>query len=247
MPDLPENPQPAAATGSARFYSQEDLDAERERVRKEERDKLYPQISKTDERTKAMDAELRELRAFQKKQEKADADREAVVAKARKDAEEAELTAKDLIERRQAEFDARMAQFQTEQDMKIALLEKQNEMVALQAYIQRRVNEEQDNIAPELVEYVGGDTPEQVEASIEKVKASTASIVTNLRGAQTRQRAAMPGVAPSAGTNGVGPLDTPGDRQLSAQDIAGMGMKEFAALREKIGMGGANNHGLFRQ
>lgn len=250
----PEDPENDPATdpgqpsnGTSRFYSQEEFDTERERVRQEERNKLYPRINKSDERTQAMEAELKELRAFQKKQEKAEADRLAQIEAERKKAAEAKLTAEQLIAKREEDFNARMEQFQRDQEVKIALLEKQNEMVALQAYIQRRVNEEQDNIAPELLDYVGGETPEQVEASIAKVKASTASIVENMKAAGVRQRAAMPGVAPSAGTNGVGPMDQTGNREYTADDIKNMGMGEFAELRRRIGMATSNNQGLFRQ
>lgn len=247
MPDLPENPQPAAPQGSTRYYSQEDLDAERERVRKEERDKLYPQISRNDDRSKAMDAELKELQAYRKKQEKEAADRDAVVAKARKDAEDAELSAKDLIAKRDAAYEARLDQIQAENARQLAIMAQEVKFNQLQAYIQRRIIEEQDTIAPELQDLIDGDSPEAVEASIERMKTKTEQIVANLRGAQTRQRAAMPGVAPSAGTNGVGPLDTPGDRQISAEDISQMGMGQFAELRKTLGMGGSNNQGLFRQ
>lgn len=246
-PNLPGtgtgNPQPG---GTNRFYTQEELDAERERVRQQERDKLYPQISKSDERWTALNDELKDLRKSQKASEKLETDRVAAIEAEKKRAAEAEMSAKDLIDRRQAEFDARMAQFQAEQDLKIAILEKQNEATALQAYIQRRINEEQDNIAPELLEFIAGNTPEDVEASIAKVKATTTSIAENMRSAGVRQRAGMPGVAPAAGTNGFGPLDQPGSRELSAEDVKGMGMQEFAALRAKLGMAGSNNQGLFR-
>lgn len=251
MPDTDPNLQTDGApagepSGTTRFYTKEELDAERERVRREERDKLYPQISKTDERWTALNEELKELRKFQRAQEKTEADRQAAIEKARKDAEEAELSAKELIERRQAEMAAQIQAMQAEQAQQLALMAKEVEFNKLQAHIQRRVNEESDNIAPELLQFISGNTVEEVEASIERVKATTASIVENMRNAGVRQRAAMPGVAPSAGTNGVTPLDQQGERQLTDKDIAAMGMAEYAQLRQRIGMGGANNQGLFR-
>lgn len=245
--DTPADPAPPAQqAGTSRFYSQEDVDALIEKARQQEKDKLYPRISKSDERTQAMESELKELRSFQKKQEKAEADRQAAVEAERKKAEEAKLSAEQLIAKRDAEFEARMAQFQAEQELKVAMLEKENERTRLQAYIQRRINEEQDSIAPELLDYIDGQTSEDVEASIARVKASTASIIENMKAAGVRQRAAMPGVAPSAGTNGVGPMDQQGNRQYSADDIKNMGMKEYSALREKMGFGASNNQGLFR-
>jgi hypothetical protein len=245
MPDLPEG-QTSEPQGTSRFFTEEELNAAIERARQQEKDKLYPTISKADERTKAMDAELKELRAFQRKQEKTEADRLAAIEAERKKAEEAELSAKELIERRNAEFEARMAQIEQDNQQRVALMEKELDFTRLQAYTQRRVNEEQDEIAPELLDFVGGNTEAEVEASIERVKAKTAQIVENMKAAGVRQRAGMPGVAPAAGTNGVGPMDTPGERQLGPEDIQGMGMAEYAQLRQRLGMGGTNNQGLFR-
>lgn len=235
-----------APQGTSRFFTEEELNAAIERARQQEKDKLYPTIAKGDERSQAMQAELKELRSWQKKQEKVETDREAAIEAERKKAAEAELSAKELVERRDAELQAKMAQFQAENDQRVALMEKELEFTKLQAYTQRRVNEEQEEIAPELIDFVGGNSVEEVEASIERVKAKTAQIVENMKAAGVRQRAGMPGVAPAAGTNGVGPMDTPGDRQISAEDIKGMGMAEFAQLRQRIGMAGSNNQGLFR-
>lgn len=245
MPDLPEG-QTGEPQGTSRFFTEEELNAAIERARQQEKDKLYPTISKADERTKAMDAELKELRAFQRKQEKSEADRLAAIEAERKKAEEAELSAKELIERREAEFSNRMAQFETEQAQRVALMEKELEFTKLQAYTQRRISEESDEIAPELIDLIDGNTVEAVEASIDRMKAKTAQIVENMKAAGVRQRAGMPGVAPAAGTNGVGPMDTPGERQLGPEDIQGMGMAEYAQLRQRLGMGGAQNQGLFR-
>lgn len=253
MPDLPEGDQPTPGdggqpSGTNRFFSQEELNAAIEKARQQEKDKLYPTIEKSDERSKAMADELKELRAFQRKQEKAEQDRQAAIEAERKKAEEAELSAKELIQRREAEFEARMAQFEAENQQRVALMEKEIEFSRLQAYTQRRVSEESDEIAPELLSagYITGNTEEEVEASIARAKATTAQLVESMKSAGVRQRAAMPGVAPAAGTNGVGPMDQQGERQLTDKDIQGMGMAEYAQLRQRLGLGGAQNQGLFR-
>lgn len=231
--------------GTGRFYSEEEYKAALSKVRQQEREKLYPQISKSDERTKAMADELKELKAFQRRAEKAEKDRQAAIDAERKKAEEAEMSAKQLVEKRQAEYESRLAEFQAQQEAKVAVMEKELAFSRLQGYIQRRVSEEAENIAPELTDFISGDTEEEVEASIERVKAKTSQLLENMKSAGARQRASMPGVAPAAGTNGVTPLDEPGERQLSAEDISGMGMGEFAKLRERLGMNGTGQ-GLFR-
>lgn len=232
--------------GTARFFSQEEVDALIEKTRQQEKDKLYPTISKADERSKAMQDELRELRAFQKKQEKEEADRKVALEAEKQRAAEAEMSAKELIAKRDKEFSEQMARFQQEQSQRVALMEKELEFTKLQNYIQRRVSEESEFIAPELTDFIDGETVEAVEASIERVKSKTAQIVENMKAAGIRQRAAMPGVAPATGTNGIGPLDAMGTRTLDADDIKAMGMKEFRELRAKLGMGSNGNEGLFR-
>ena len=250
-PNLPDgnvndDGQPNPAAGTSRFYTQEELDAERERVRSQERDKLHGRISQTDDRYKALSDEVANLRKIAKNAEKAEADRLAAIEKERKKAEEAELSARELVERSRAEAQTQIELLRAEQAHQVAMVQKELEYTRLQAYIQRRVNEESDNIAPELLDFIDGNSPEEVEASIERVKAKTAQIVENMRQAGIRHRAAMPGVAPASGANGVTPMDAPGDRQLTDKDIAAMDMKQFGALREKLGMDRlSSNTGLF--
>lgn len=242
-PTTPPNPAP---TGTDRFFSQEQVNEMIENARKQEKDKLYPTISKADERAAAMEAEVKELTAFRKKAEKDEAARLKAIEDAQKAREEAEMSAKELLDRRNAEFDARLAQIQAENEQRIALMEQEVKYNQLQAYIQRRSVEEANSIVPELIDLINGETPEQVEASIEILKAKSASIAEAARNAGMRSRTAMPGVAPSSGPNGgVTPLDMPGDRQLSAEDIRGMSMQDFAALRKKINMPSGSGRGLF--
>ncbi len=244
MPELvvdDQTPPAAAAAPDTRFYSQEQVDDMLNKARTQERDKLYPKLQQTE----AMQDELKELTKFRKEAEKKEAERQALVEAERKKAEEAKLTAEQLIAKREEEMNFRFQQFQQEQELKVAMIEKQSQALQLQSYILRRLSEEQDNIEPELIDFVGGDTEAEVEASIEVVKAKSARIADNVKQATTRQRASMPGVAPSAGINAQGPMDTPGDRQLTAQDIQGMSMSEFAQLRQRIGMPNGSGRGLF--
>lgn len=247
-PAIVENPTttPPVPSGTDRFFSQEQVNEMIENARKQEKDKLYPTISKADERAAAMDAELKELRTFQKKQEKAEADRLKAVEDAQRAKEEAEMSAKDIIAKRDLDFNARIEQIQRENEQRIALMEQEVKFNQLQAYIQRRLSEESNAIVPELMDFVAGNTPEEVEASIEVLKVKSAAIADAARGARTQQQRQMPGVAPSSGPNvGVTPLDMPGDRQISAEDIRGMSMQEFAQLRKKINMPSGSGRGLF--
>jgi hypothetical protein len=239
MPDIdPQDPaqDPAQPTGTAKFYSQEQYEAALAAARQQEKDKLYGKRQQDNEHLATLKSEVAELRKAAQKREKEEADRLAEIEKARTKAAEAEMSAKELLEKREQQWQAQRQADMEREAAERELLKKELEFMQLQSYVQRRIAEETDNIAPELLQFVDGKTPEEVEASIERVKASTASIVENMRAAGVRQRAAMPGVAPSAGTNGITHLDQPGDRQLSAEDIKGMDMTQFRALREKLGM-----------
>lgn len=240
-----EDPKPDVPKGTDRFFSQEQVNEMIEAARQQEKNKLYPTINKADERAQAMEAEVKELRAFQKKQEKVEADRIKAIEDAQKAKEEAEMSAKDLLAKRDQDFNTRLAQIQAENEQRVALMEQEIRFNQLQSYIQRRVIEESQNIVPELIDFITGSTPEEVEASIELMKAKSAAIGEAARNAGIRQRTQMPGVAPSSGTNGVTPLDAPGDRQYSAEDIRGMNMQEYAALRQKVRMPNGSGQGLF--
>jgi DNA repair exonuclease SbcCD ATPase subunit len=237
---------PVVPTGTGdRFFTQEEVNAAIEKAREQEKNKLYPAMTKADERAAAMEAELKELSAFRKKAEKDEAARLKAIEDAQRTAAEAELSAKELLAKRDEEFNNRLAQIQAENEQRVALMEQEVKFNQLQAYIQRRAAEESATIVPELLDFINGSTPEEVDASIEVLKAKSAAIADAARGARAAQLRQQPGVAPVAGVNGVTPLDQPGDRQLTADDIRGMSMQEFAALRKKINMPSGSGRGLF--
>lgn len=244
-PKTDDTTTPPAPQGTGRFFSQEEVNELLNNARTQERDKLYPTIENTDKRAKAMEEELKELQKFRKAAEKQEAERVKALEDAQRAKEEAEMSAKDFAAKQRQEMEARVAQLQAENEAKMALMEQEIKFSQLQAYIQRRVVEESATIVPELVDFISGNTPEEVEASIEVLKAKSAQIAATVRDHQVRQRAQMPGVAPSSGTNGVTSLDQPGDRQVTAEDIRGMSMAEFAQLRKKIGMPSGSGRGLF--
>lgn len=245
-------------TGPQTFTAEDVENARREAIekaRREERDKLYAQISKGDDRFKEMEAEVKRLKEIEERAAQAEVKRQAEIDKAKKKAEEAELSAKELLDKRQREWQeqleatraeqaAQLAQIQEQQRLQQAMWEKEREMAALQIYIRDAVAANQDQIAPELIDLIGGNTKEEVDASIADMIARTARIVEGMRQATVAARAGMPGTAPSAGATGLTPgLDT-GTQQLTADDIKNMSMQDFAALRQKAGMG-SMGQGIF--
>lgn len=228
-----------------KFFTQEQVNEMIEKARAQEKDKLYPTISQADERARTMQEELDGLKKFRKQQEKAEAERQQAIADAQRAKEEAEMSARELVERRNAEFEAKLAQIEADNAARIALMEQEVRFNQIQAYAQRRAVEESGNIVPELIDFISGNTPEEIDASIELLKAKSQAIAESARNARSAQLRQQPGVAPVAGVNGVTPLDQPGDRQYSADDIRGMSMQDYAALRNKINMPSGSGRGLF--
>lgn len=234
----PLAPAPAAAVPGV--YSQEQVNEMLAKVRDDVKGQLYGRIEKSE-------AELAELRTFREQQQaaaQAEADR---VAEAERKAAEAEMDAKQLLDTRTQEFERQFMEMRQEMALRDALLQKERERGELMAYIQRRVAEERDEIAPELIDYIGGESSEMVEASIATAKAKTASILEGVRQAQTQFRQEMPGVSTGAGN--IGPVDSAGgQRQYTADEIAAMSpaSPEYQKLRSAYGMDRAGRgHGLY--
>jgi len=256
MPDL----DPGKTGTDPQYFTAEDLEKARreaiEQARKEERDKLYSQRDRQKESMEAMQAEVAELRKAEAERTRESERRAAAAEKARKEKEDAEKSAKELLAEREqtwqqkldamrAEQESKMAEIAQQQQVQQAMWEKEREMTALQIYIRDAVAAEQDNIAPELLDFIGGNTREEVDASIQRVKDKTAAIVEGMRQAQMAGRAGMTGVSPSGGATAVVPGIDTGDQKLTAEDIKGMSMQDFAALRQKVGMPSGSGRGIF--
>lgn len=241
--DPPKPPEPQNAGQESRFTA-----ADLERVRQEEKDKLYSRLSKVDERSEALEAELKQLREERQAREAEEAQRQQAEEDAAKAKAESEMSAKKLLEERSSEWEKRFAQIEREREQERAALAKESEYNKLRAYIQERAGAERENIAPELVDLISGNTPEEVDASIEMLKDKTSQIFQSVQSAQETARSQMRGVA-ATGYTGNGPTDgDAGSRQLSADDIKSMPMAEFAKYRSQL-LGAAanksNNRGLF--
>ncbi len=243
---VPSNVAPvlpvAANPPSVQYFTAEQVEA----IRAQEKDKLYDRLKKTDEQLATFKSTVDQLTA-----DKAARDAEIEAQKkaaedAQKREAESKLTAEQLIAAREAELKEQQDKFQKDMDLKLATMAKEQEFLKLQSYIRTRVAEEiaANTIIPDLVEFVGGNSEDEVEASITKVKEKTANIVkgaTTLSGGVSQ----LPGVSPTGSP--AGPLDNlSGPRQLSAEEIASMSMDEFSKYRRQSGLDRAGNgQGLF--
>lgn len=240
-PAAPVAPPVAPPAGMTQDDFTKLLNAERERVRQEEKDKLYPQLN-------TLKTELDSLRSAAEERQRAEEEARQRAAAEQKAKDEEELSAKELLQREREEWNAKFTAMQEDQARRDALFEKERQRQELANYTAQKVAEASDEIMPELIPYITGETPEQVDQSIATAKANSASILENARKALLQQRAAIPGVSPTAGN--VGPLEQQDStRQLSPEEIMAMPVTspEYERLRQQYGLAGAGRgKGMFQ-
>lgn len=240
----PENKQKTSQPQSRTF-----TEAEVQKFRKDEHDKVYGELTKAQE-------ELQKFQKAEAERAKAEADAKAKAeAEARKQAE-AEMDAKQLLQSREAEWnnkfeesnkswEERFNRINAEREQERAVAEKERKFHEFVAYRNDRLNAERENIAPELIDLVSGNTPEELEASITRLKEKSEQIAQTVQQYAQQARASQRGVS-SASFPAAGPdTDNPGGKQYTAEDIAGMNYEEYAKFRQQMGIGGSQGKGLF--
>jgi hypothetical protein len=110
------------------------------------------------------------------------------------------------------------------------LSDKQAAERRLQAFITRRLAEERDTVAPELHEYIVGNSEAEVEAAITLAKTKTQAILAGIRSARARPDDVDPAWV-QANREGVG----------DQVDIGSMDMTAYANYRAAAGIGQSKN------
>lgn len=215
-------PVPEQPAQMGNYFTAEDV----ERVRREEKDKLYSKISSMESQLGEMRSEREErLRLEQEARDAAEAERKAL--------EEEKMTAKQLIERTREEYDQRINDLQQNYDRDRALFEQERRLMEVDQYRQARIEQDAEYIMPELRDLVRGNTEEEIEASIEEMKIRTEVIMQNMNAAAVDQRQMQRGVAPTAPP--VGPMEQASTYEsLSPDDIRGMDMETYRKYRERL-------------
>lgn len=209
------------------------------KARAQEKAKLYPQMEK-------MAAELEALKKAQAEEAARKAERAAkreqdAVAK-QKQKEEEELSAKELLAKKEQEFQAALQTERLERENAIALLEKERKFQELMNYRQQRIEQERETIVPQLIDLVSGDSREEIEQSIETLKAKSAGIMQDVQQTVLSARQQMPGARVTAPASG--PLDNDSEQQPSNPDsIREMSMADYAKNRAKLLGNAASNRG----
>ena len=205
-----------------KFYTDEDL----AKVRSQEKDKLYPQIESLKEELNSLRREKEEEAA--RKSADAQAEAERIKAEAL-----AELDSKSYADVRLQELQEQLERERVERERAFALLEREKTFADLQSYRQQVIEQERDNIIPQLVDFIQGNSREEIQASVEQLKERSSSILESAQSAMQNARKEMKGT--SITTPPAGPLETNSEqRQLTPQEIAGMSMNEYAKIRDRL-------------
>ena len=222
----------APVTDSKAGYTEVDL----QRVREQEKSKLYPQIDSLKEEInllkKDREAQLAEAAAIAKEKEEA----------ARKLAE-SEMDVRALLEKKEQEWTAQLEEIRQEGARKDALLERERQYAELTAYRNRRLAEEQDNIMPELVDLISGNSADEIEQSITGLRDRSTKILESAQQAMQSARRDMKGTSttlpPTMENNSA-------QQQFTADQIAAMSVTEYAKYRDRLFPGANNqNKGIF--
>jgi len=223
---------------NSKLFSEDEV----HKIRQQEKDKMYKRLEDADGRAKAMEEQLAILT-----REREQAIREAE-ERARKESEILrqreieELSAKELLAKREDEFNQRINQVEQEWSQKFsemekdrqakeAMLEKERYFQQVETYRNRRVQAEQEHIIPELIDLVTGNSEEEIENSIAVLRERSNAIIESI---QRTSQPARPKGAPITAPP-TGPMDNQQDYQtLTAEDIRNMPMDQYVKMRDRL-------------
>ena len=212
-------------------YTEEDL----KRVREQEKNKLYDTIESLKGEVSLL-AKDREERLSEAERLRKDAEEES-----RKKAE-SEMDTRQLLELKEKEWQAQLEEVKSENARNLALVERERQYAALTEYRNRRVQEEQDNIIPELVDLISGNTPDEIEQSITGLRDRSSKILDSASQALQSTRREMTGTRPTLPPTMENNSD---QQQFSAEQISAMSVSEYAKVRDRLGMGRGTDKGIF--
>ena len=215
------------------------------KARAQEKEKLYPQVEKLKEELSLLKQreQERELEEARRKEERKK--REAEAAKKKKEEEEAELEVRQLLQVKEQEWQAQLEAERLEREKAFALLDQERRFQALMNYRSMRMEQERDNIIPELIDMVQGNDENEIEQSISALTEKSAKIFDSVAQAGLQTRKDMVGARVTVPASG--PLDNDSEqRSFTPDSIKDMSLADYAKNRAKLlGQGNNSGQGLF--
>lgn len=212
------------------------------RIREQEKAKVYPKMEKMAEELAALKKKAEEAAAREADKEAKRLAKEAEKAAKAKQKEEEELSVKELLSKKEQEFQAQLEQERLERERAFALLNKEREFAELMSYRQARLEQERDSIVPELIDLIQGNSKDEIEQSIGMLKEKSASILASAQAAMQSAKQQMVGARVTAPASG--PLDNDSEQtSYSPDSLRDMSMADYAKQRAKLLGSAASNRG----
>jgi hypothetical protein len=155
-----------------------------------------------------------------------------------------ELSAKELLLKKEDEwtqrfndvekdYKSRIDAIETQRQAQEALLEKERRIQEITAYRNSRIQDAADSIIPELQDLVFGNTEEEIENSIAMLTERSNAIIESIQQATAQQQGRLRGAPVTAPP--VGPMETQTEYQsLTAEDIRNMPMDQYMKMRDRL-------------
>jgi DNA repair exonuclease SbcCD ATPase subunit len=212
------------------------------KARSQEKAKLYPQVEKLQEELAVLKKEREDREALEAERSARRKEREAQRLAEQKAQEEEEMSFKTLLKNKEQEFQSQLEQERNEREKAIALLQREREFQELNQYRQQRLEAERENIIPELIDLISGNTQDEIEQSIASLKDRSAKIFDSVAAASQQTRKEMAGTRATLPASG--PLDNDSEqRSFSPNDISNMSLADYAKNRAKLLGNNGNNRG----
>ena len=212
------------------------------KARAQEKQKLYPQMEKMQEELAKAKALAEDLAAKEEQREAERNAKNAERAAKKKQEEEQELTFKELLSKKEQEFQSQLDAERLEREKAFALLDRERQFQDLMTYRAQRIEQERDTIVPQLIDLVNGNTQEEIEQSIATLKDKSAGIMQDVQQATANAKQSMVGARVTAPASG--PLDNNSEQQSYTPDsIRDMSLAEYAKQRAKLLGTAASNRG----
>jgi hypothetical protein len=240
MDELPVNSanNPEVSEPVAKVFTADDL----AKAREQEKAKVYPKMEKMAEELAALKKQAEEVSAKDAEREAKRAAKKAEEAAKAKQKEEEELSVKELLSKKEQEFQAQLENERLEREKAFALLEKERQFSELTNYRQVRLEQERDSIVPELIDLIQGNSKDEIEQSIAMLKEKSSSILASAQAAMQSAKQQMVGARVTAPASG--PLDNDSEQtSYSPDSLRDMSMADYAKQRAKLLGNAASNRG----
>jgi hypothetical protein len=225
----PAQPDPKPQTNGERLFTATEV----EEFRKQEKDKVYSRIN-------SMEQEVERLRQEREAERKALEEEQARLEADAKAKAEENMDVRDLLKQTREEVQAELRAAREEAERAQAMLEQERKLSELSSYRQQALAAVSERLVPEFADFIGGDTPEQIDASIADALERSDRVVQGMLAAQQQQLQGMQGARVTAPT-GNGPLEEQQEqRQLTVEQIKAMSPSEYAAHRGILQQAGRN-------